>query len=369
MNKKLMGYALAWITTITLLSFGGGVSATMPSGYAIRMLVPFDILNSPYRLSCNNTPIATFDTTVLQKFIPNTNLVNGWMLEVERQNANITWNTDASLRDVDYMGHINPKGLEKGKNTGNFYFPYLWDSGELGAIRSRNQYTGFADNGLNEYLSQLGTVDAEFGVNLRWAGTYFFSLNGHLVTTIDNATDHYIYHPILKKLYKFISLSENSDNTLKAKHTYQAWLVECFLKNGGEIVEIDLQVPLRYRAFSSKKARPKFRADMAITHQTKLPPIEKDVNGKWRVIQAEVAKNHPYPPLLIEQEPLTEKERIAQELGTTRVQILEEVLKLLADKPKADQEKIYQIVKTFTESEDPYTQNIGKYMTLSIAPN
>lgn len=120
-----MGYVLAWITAISLLSFGGGVSAIMASGYAIRVLVPFDIFNSPYRISCNNNPIATFDTTILQKFIPNTNLVNGWMLEVERQNANITWNTDVSLRDVDQKGHINPKGLEKGKNTGNFYFPYL----------------------------------------------------------------------------------------------------------------------------------------------------------------------------------------------------------------------------------------------------
>lgn len=354
MNKKLMGYVLAWITAISLLSFGGGVSAIIASGYAIRVLVPFDIFNSPYRISCNNNPIATFDTTILQKFIPNTNLVNGWMLEVERQNANITWNTDMSLRDVDQKGHINPKGLEKGKNTGNFYFPYLWDFSELGAVLSRNQYTGFTDNGLNEYLSQLGTVDAEFGVNLRWDGTYSFRLNGHLVTTIDNPTDHYIYHPILKKLYKFISLSENSDNTLKAKHTYQAWLVECFLKNDGEIVEIDLSVPLRSRAFSSRKANRPFRTDITITHQTKLP-LEKDVNGKWKVNQAEVAKNHPYPPLLIEQEPLTEKERLSQELGATRVQILEEVLKLLASKSKADQEKIYQIVKTFTESEDRYT--------------
>ena len=84
------------------------------------------------------------------------------------------------------------------------------------------------------------------------------------------------------------------------------------------------------------------------------------------------------PPISASQNPIitpellplpTEKERIAQELGTTRVQILEEVLKLLATKPKADQEKIYQIVKTFTESEDPYTQNIGKYMILSIVPN
>lgn len=64
-----------------------------------------------------------------------------------------------------------------------------------------------------------------------------------------------------------------------------------------------------------------------------------------------------------------EKERLSQELGATRVQILEEVLKLLASKSKADQEKIYQIVKTFTESEDRYTQNIGKYMMLSVAPN
>lgn len=64
-----------------------------------------------------------------------------------------------------------------------------------------------------------------------------------------------------------------------------------------------------------------------------------------------------------------EKERLSQELGATRVQILEDVLKLLASKSKADQEKIYQIVKTFTESEDRYTQNIGKYMMLSVAPN
>ena len=64
-----------------------------------------------------------------------------------------------------------------------------------------------------------------------------------------------------------------------------------------------------------------------------------------------------------------EKERLSQELGATRVKILEDVLKLLASKSKADQEKIYQIVKTFTESEDRYTQNVGKYMMLSVAPN
>lgn len=64
-----------------------------------------------------------------------------------------------------------------------------------------------------------------------------------------------------------------------------------------------------------------------------------------------------------------EKERLSQELGATRVKILEEVLRILAKKPEADQEKIYQIVKTFTESEDRYTQNVGKYMMLSVAPN
>ncbi len=64
-----------------------------------------------------------------------------------------------------------------------------------------------------------------------------------------------------------------------------------------------------------------------------------------------------------------EKERLSQELGATRVKILEDVLKILAKKPEADQEKIYQIVKTFTESEDRYTQNVGKYMMLSVAPN
>jgi hypothetical protein len=64
-----------------------------------------------------------------------------------------------------------------------------------------------------------------------------------------------------------------------------------------------------------------------------------------------------------------EKERLSQELGATRVKILEDVLKILAKKSEADQEKVYQIVKTFTESEDRYTQNVGKYMMLSVAPN
>ena len=40
-----------------------------------------------------------------------------------------------------------------------------------------------------------------------------------------------------------------------------------------------------------------------------------------------------------------EKERLSQELGATRVKILEEVLRILAKKPEADQEKIYQILK------------------------
>jgi|GEM_PF-2962072 hypothetical protein len=64
-----------------------------------------------------------------------------------------------------------------------------------------------------------------------------------------------------------------------------------------------------------------------------------------------------------------EKERLSQELGATRVKILEDVLRILAKKSEADQEKVYQIVKTFTESEDRYTQNVGKYMMLSVAPN
>lgn len=53
-----------------------------------------------------------------------------------------------------------------------------------------------------------------------------------------------------------------------------------------------------------------------------------------------------------------------QALGASRLKILDEILRLLAQKTQDEQQQIYALIKSFIDSKDPNTQNIGKYLML-----
>lgn len=53
-----------------------------------------------------------------------------------------------------------------------------------------------------------------------------------------------------------------------------------------------------------------------------------------------------------------------QALGESRVKILDGILRLLAQKTQDEQQQIYVLIKSFIDSKDTNTQNIGKYLML-----
>lgn len=54
-----------------------------------------------------------------------------------------------------------------------------------------------------------------------------------------------------------------------------------------------------------------------------------------------------------------------QALGESRVKILDGILRLLAQKTQAEQQQIYSLIKSFIDSKDTNTQNVGKYLMLN----
>lgn len=54
-----------------------------------------------------------------------------------------------------------------------------------------------------------------------------------------------------------------------------------------------------------------------------------------------------------------------QALGESRVKILDGILRLLAQKTQAEQKQIYALIKSFIDSKDTNTQNVGKYLMLN----
>lgn len=54
-----------------------------------------------------------------------------------------------------------------------------------------------------------------------------------------------------------------------------------------------------------------------------------------------------------------------QALGESRVKILDGILRLLAQKTQAEQQQIYSLIKSFIDSKDTNTQNVGQYLMLN----